>query len=55
MNSDELIASWRYQHVVERRALLAGWRQGFFWGLITGMIGAAILIVAASDILWMTH
>ena len=55
MNSDELLASWRDQRVAERRARLAGWRQGFFWGLITGMIGAAILIVAASDILWMTH
>lgn len=51
-NDRRTLDEWRVQRFAERRAELAGKRIGFLTGLLCGMLGAAVLIIAASDILW---
>jgi hypothetical protein len=51
-NDRRMLDEWRIQRFAEHRAELAGKRIGFVAGLLCGMLGATVLIIAASDILW---
>lgn len=55
MNETELLNEWKNQSVVERRAMLRGYRQGFIQGVLVGMLGAAVLVLAMTELLWWTN
>lgn len=52
MNDAELLTEWRNLTVVEKRAELRGYSRGFTRGLFVGMLGAAVLVLALTEVLW---